>query len=288
MYKIAILGCENSHALSFMTAAAIDKIADIEVVGAFTEYSDRGAKFHNDFGVYMMKSYDELVGQVDGIMITARDGANHYKYAKPYIESGIPIFIDKPITNSEEDAKAFKEDLKANHIKVCGGSSIPLMGIVSNLKKGLEENKYGKVYSAFLRAPVYMNSEYGGYFFYAQHLVQMATHLFGPFPKSVKVYSQNESYLCVLRYEDVDVILNYIEANGVYYACISAEKGVITEMETSTAAMRYTAEFMEFYKLLSSEEPGADYDEFFAPVSIMNAITRSLESGKEENICYDL
>ena len=39
MYKIAILGCENSHAWSFMTAAAIDKLADIEVVGAFTEYA---------------------------------------------------------------------------------------------------------------------------------------------------------------------------------------------------------------------------------------------------------
>ena len=45
---------------------------------------------------------------------------------------------------------------------------------------------------------------------------------------------------------------------------------------------------MEYYKLFSEEEKGADYDEFFAPVYIMNAILRSLESGKEEEIYYDL
>ena len=285
MYKLAILGCENSHAWGFMTAIAVDKTADVEVVGAYTEYPARAEAFHKDFGVYMMQSYDELVGQVDGILITARDGKNHYKYAKPYIESGIPMFIDKPITNTEEDAKAFMQALKAHNVKVSGGSSIPLMDMVANLKKGLQENKYGKVYSAFLRAPVYMNSEYGGFFFYAQHLVQMATNLFGCFPQAVKAYQNGDSYVCVLRYEDKDIVLNFIEGNNVYYASVSAEKGVISEKGTASDAL-YAIEFMEYYKVLSGGEQELSYEEFFAPVYIMNAIVRSLESGKEETIRY--
>lgn len=287
MYRLAILGCENSHAWGFMTAIAVDKAApDVEVVGAFTEYPNRAEAFHKDFGVPMMKTYDELVGQVDGILITARDGKNHYKYAKPYIESGIPMFIDKPITNTEEDAKAFMAELKAHNIKVSGGSSIPLMDMVADLKKGLQENKYGKVYSAFLRAPVYMNSEYGGFFFYAQHLVQMATNLFGCFPKSVKAYKNGDSYICVLRYEDKDIVLNFIEGNNVYYASVSAEKGVFEESGKASDAL-YAIEFMEYYKVLSGGEQELSYEEFFAPVYIMNAILRSLESGKEEEIKYD-
>lgn len=286
MYKIAILGCENSHAWGFMTAIAVDKTADVEVVGAYTEYPKRAEDFHRDFGVYMMKSYDELVGQVDGVVITARDGKNHYKYAKPYIESGIPMFIDKPITNSEEDAKAFKAELKAHNIKISGGTSIVLCEMITDLEKGIKENKYGKIYSGFLRAPVYMNSEYGGFFFYAQHLVQMATHLFGCFPKAVKAYPNGDSYVCVLRYEDKDITLNFVEANNVYHACISAEKGVFHKDYVASDAL-YAVEFMEYYKLFSQEEKGADYDAFFAPVYIMNAIMRSLESGKEETITYE-
>lgn len=286
MYRLAILGCENSHAWGFMTAIAVDKSApDVEVVGAFTEYPDRAEQFHKDFGVPMMKTYDELVGQVDGILITARDGKNHYKYAKPYIESGIPMFIDKPITNTEEDAKAFMAELKANNVKVSGGSSIPLMEMITTMKKNLQENKYGKVYSAFLRAPVYMNSEYGGFFFYAQHLVQMATNLFGCFPKAVKVYKNGDSYVCVLRYEDKDIVLNFVEANNVYYASVSAEKGVFSEKGTASDAL-YAVEFMEYYKLLKGGEQDLSYEEFFAPVYIMNAIIRSLDSGKEEEITY--
>lgn len=286
MYKLAILGCENSHAWGFMTAIAVDKTAaDVEVIGAYTEYPERGEAFHKDFGVPMMKSYDELVGKVDGILITARDGANHYKYAKPYIDSGIPMFIDKPITNTEKDAKAFKKALMAKNIKISGGSSVPLMGFVTELKKNLQADKYGKVYSAFLRAPIDMNSEYGGFFFYAQHLVQMATSLFGCFPKAVKAYPNGDSTVCVLRYEDKDIILNFLEGNYVYYASVSAEKGVFEESGKASDAL-YATEFMEYYKVLTTGEQEQTYDEFFAPVYIMNAITRSLKSGKEEKIKY--
>ena len=159
------------------------------------------------------------------------------------------------------------------------------MDMVADLKKGLQENKYGKVYSAFLRAPVYMNSEYGGFFFYAQHLVQMATNLFGCFPKAVKAYKNGDSYICVLRYEDKDIVLNFVEANNVYYASVSAEKGVFSEKGTASDAL-YAIEFMEYYKLLKGEEQALSYEEFFAPVYIMNAIVRAIDSGKEEEIKY--
>jgi len=287
MFKLAILGCENSHAWGFMTAIAVDKAADVEVIGAFTEYPDSAEQFHKDFGVPMMKTYDELVGQVDGILITARDGKNHYKYAKPYIESGIPMFIDKPATNSEEDAKAFKEELKAHNIKIFGGTSVILGDMITGMKKDIQENKYGKIYSGFLRAPVQMHSEYGGFFFYAQHLVQMATHLFGYFPKAVKAYGNGDSTVCVLRYEDKDIVLNFVEGNYVYYASVSAEKGVFSGNYESSSTI-FAVEFMEYYKLLCGEEQKLSYEEFFAPVYIMNAILRSLDSGKEETIDYEM
>ena len=126
MYKVAILGCENSHANAFLRAVIEEKVVDdIEFVGVYSDDPAAAQKLHDMFGVPAAERYDEFVGKVDGILITARHGDNHFKYAKPYIESGIPMFIDKPITCSEEDAQEFMGLLKQHNIRVSGGSVLP-------------------------------------------------------------------------------------------------------------------------------------------------------------------
>ena len=136
MYKIAILGCENSHANTFLNFVIKDKIyTDVEVVGVYSDNLEAANKLNEVYGVYVAKSYDEFVGKVDGIMIVARHGDNHYKYAKPYIESGIPMFIDKPITISETDALELKEELIKSGTKVCGGSVCRYNVSYSNAKQ---------------------------------------------------------------------------------------------------------------------------------------------------------
>jgi hypothetical protein len=46
----------------------------------------------------------------------------------------------------------------------------------------------------------------------------------------------------------------------------------------------FLREFDEFYGLLEGKKQAATYEEFISPVFIMNAIERSLESGKDERI----
>ena len=123
MYKIAILGCENTHANSFLRQIyKKGRHPDIEVIGIYSEEEEAARKLHEEFGVPVMGSYDELVGKVDGIMVTARHGANHYKYAKPYLASGIPMFIDKPVTVNGEEAVAFMREARDCGVRVCGSS----------------------------------------------------------------------------------------------------------------------------------------------------------------------
>ena len=108
MKKIAILGCENTHAKAFLKyITENEEFSDIEVFGVYSDDPEASKALHDTFGVPIMESYDAAVGQIDGLIVTARHGASHYKFAKPYIESGIPFFIDKPITISEEEAITF-------------------------------------------------------------------------------------------------------------------------------------------------------------------------------------
>ncbi|MBR2499816.1 MAG: hypothetical protein IKB60_01915, partial [Clostridia bacterium] len=86
MYKIAILGCENSHANQFIELIKKDKkFYDVEVVGVYSDDEAALKALADKYQLYAMKSYDEFVGQLDGVMVTARHGNNHLKYVEPYL-----------------------------------------------------------------------------------------------------------------------------------------------------------------------------------------------------------
>lgn len=283
MYKVAILGCENSHADTFLKFVIHEKkYDDIAFVGVYSEDMEAANKLKDEFGVAVAQSYDEFVGKVDGIIITARHGDNHYKYAKPYIEAGIPMFIDKPITVSEEDAVSFREELIKNNIKVSGGSTLKYPAPLAEIKKVVAEKTSGKVYSGTFRAPVQMENPYGDFFFYSQHLVQMMCEAMGYFPKSVQAFRNGDVVSCTVRYDEYDVNLLFVDGNYKYFASISCENGIITEELTLDGC--FEKEFEAFYQILIGNEQEQGYDEFFSPVFIMNAINRSLISGKEEVI----
>lgn len=283
MYKIAILGCENSHADNFLKAVIREKIVDdVEFVGVYSNEPEAAAKLNQEYGVPVGESYDSFVGKVDGIIITARHGDNHYKYAKPYLDSHIPIFIDKPITCTEEDARAFMKELKERQIPISGGSVCVLDDDVQTLKNAVATEKYGKTLGGYLRAPVMMGSPYGGFFFYSQHLVQTMCEIFGYYPKAVRACATGDSVSCVFRYEGFDVLGQYTDNGAVYSAAVSFDtsvEGGQFDLEGVT-----TLEFHEFYDLLKGEPQQQSYEDLFQPVFILNATYRAIESGKEEPI----
>lgn len=287
MYKIAILGCENSHADAFLrciygakndgAVVAEPIVNDVEVIGVYSDEVPAMEKLNAQFGVPMMKSYDELVGKLDGVIITARHGDNHYKYAKPYIASGIPMFIDKPITISEKEAVQFMNELKENNVKVSGGSSCGLHETVQNFKKLVESKELGEVLGGTVRAPLDPTSVYGGFYFYSQHLVQMMAEVFGYYPNAVTAYKHEKQYTCLFHYDNFDVRGLYVPKYYNYFMGVDFEKE--SRFEPSIAGDAYNKEFMHYYTILTGGEMQQCYEEFFAPVFILNAIERSYENG---------
>ena len=283
MKRIAILGCENSHANNFLSYIKDNKeFDDIEVVGVYSDEKEPPEKLNVAFGVPIMKDYTDAVGKIDGLIITARHGDNHYKYAKPYIDSGIPMFIDKPITINEDEALKFMRELKAAGVRISGGSSLKHCDVIYDLKEKVKNVDGGKTVGGVLRAPLSSDSPYGGFYFYAQHLVEMLCEVFGRYPLSVKAYKVGDTKTVVFRYADYDVTGLYCDGMWTYYAVRYAEKG--EQGGAVTLDNAFNREFNEFYELLCGGEQKISYDDFISPVFIMNAIYRSLESGNEEAV----
>lgn len=281
MRKVAILGCENSHADFFLRYFA-EKVDDVDVIGIYSDDAEAAGKLHRQFGVNVMERCDDCVGKVDGLIITARHGDNHYKYAKPYLDDGVPMFIDKPVTVSEKDALEFRRKLEEKHIPISGGSMCMYADFVQKLKKAVENRSYGAVYGGNLRSPMSLDNRYGGFYFYSQHLVQVLCEIFGYHPKAVRVFPKKDVYTCVFCYETYDVTGVYVEGNYTYYAGISCEKEYVGGMYGLEQCPEREVE--AFYRILAGGSQEISYRDFFAPVYILNALYRSLQSGKEEVI----
>ena len=66
MYKLAILGCENSHADNFLSLIRSEKL-DIEAVGVYSHVPEAAEKLSEKYGVYAAKSYLFAVDEFDDI-----------------------------------------------------------------------------------------------------------------------------------------------------------------------------------------------------------------------------
>ena len=283
MKRIAILGCENSHADAFLTfIKEKEEFSDLKVVGIYSEEREAAERLNKEFGVPIMESFDAAVGNLDGLIITARHGDNHYKYAKPYIASGIPMFIDKPITISEDEAIEFMRELSENGCRISGGSSLRHDMFVKQLAEEHRTELTGKTVGGYVRAPFSIDSPYGGFYFYSEHLVDAVIEIFGRFPISVKTSKNGDQLHVLFHYEDYDVVGLYTKRHS-YFASRMAEKGGNGAVIPFTNDWFYS-ELSEFCSLLSDGQKTVDYESFIAPVFIMNAIERSMKSGKEEYI----
>ena len=286
MKRIAILGCENSHADAFLKCIKEkEKFRDVSVIGVYSDDSSAAEKLNEKFGVPIMESYAEAVGKIDGLVITARHGDKHYKFAKPYIESGIPMFIDKPITINEDEAVEFMRELKTRGVRICGGSSLKQDEFVRKLKNERENEMGGKTLGGYVRAPYQSENEHGGFYFYAQHLVEMICEIFGRYPISVTARKNGSQIHVLFHYADYDCVGLFCDRNYIYYASRMSERGT-SSFDIPATNEWFEREFCEFYKLLSGGEQTATYKDIAAPVFIMNAIDRALKSGREENVEY--
>ena len=82
-----------------------DFIRDAKVTHVWTqdmELSERIAKASKiDCPI---SDFRDLIGCVDAVLLARDDAENHLHFAKPFLQAGIPIYIDKPLALSLDDA----------------------------------------------------------------------------------------------------------------------------------------------------------------------------------------
>lgn len=58
---------------------------------------------------HVVDNLEEMIGQVDAVILGRDDPENHVAMAKPFVDAGIPIFVDKPLAYSKDDLNWFAD-----------------------------------------------------------------------------------------------------------------------------------------------------------------------------------
>lgn len=128
-----------------------------------------------EMGVHIASSIAELLQQVDQVILTSNDGHVHLAQALPVIQVGKPLFIDKPLAGSWEDAVAIYKAAEQYGTPVFSSSSLRFVSSIQQLDK----NKIGKVVGAHTFSPAHFEPSLPELLWYAIHGIEMLFSVMG-------------------------------------------------------------------------------------------------------------
>ncbi len=68
-----------------------------------------------------VKDRQDLMGAVDAVIIARDDYETHFQMARPFLEAGLPVFVDKPLSLELSELRAFKPYLEKGQLMSCSG-----------------------------------------------------------------------------------------------------------------------------------------------------------------------
>lgn len=286
MIKLAILGIDNSHAWTFAGALAGKDgkklFEDVELIGIYGDFETKDGQVGKaevekvSSCTNFTDNYNAFLDEADAVMVTARYGANHFKFAKEYIKKGIPVWIDKPFTCDKKELLEMLAFAKKYNSPITGGSVLPMLKDMVEFKE--EISKLEKpITGGHVTAPVNMVNPYGNFWFYTQHLVQMMTFVFGNNVKSVYAEQDKNGVYAIYHYEDFSVTARF---GTDYSISLYSGAGDLNMKHISFGSNYFIPELESFYKVIKTGKSELTDIDFIAPIYIIDATKRAFEKKK--------
>lgn len=295
MIRIGIVGTENSHAMAFakyfnLPEEMTGKVPyeEIRVTAVMGSAESASAVVEKTGVETICQTAEEMAQIVDAVMVVNQKGSVHYVNAMPFVIKGMPIFVDKPFTSDVEQSKELYAQMMHYGCKVMGGSGMKYAPGILEARQMVENfREEGIFVSASMNFIMVMDSDHDGIWFYAPHLVEMALAAFGWDPKAVQAVRTGKSMLVTLQYEDDAVALHFNRDGLKYNTTIYTTKDyycVDTDIDIFNIYNDYAREAGYFAEMLLGRKEPLDEKMLLRPGEVVDAIERSLRSGKLEKI----
>jgi len=276
--KIGIIDHQltNYHIKRFhaILTGEIGQAAGVEIVGAAEGTpSDEGKKWAADNNVKYIDSIDQLIAGSDALLVLAPNNPEqHLALATPALKSGKPVFIDKMLAQTPEDARAIVKLSQEHNSPLFCSSSLRFAKEVTDL-------------AATVPAPykTFFVRGMGKFPIYAVHSLAIAMPFIGHTVKRVIDTGKGVSRTLTLDNGAVRATVEVRESKNQSTAT-PWEVGVLADEEYHIATVKDTAGFYEnlaraFLDFFKTGKSPLSVEEMLSIVIIQDAAEKSMEQG---------
>jgi len=287
--RIGIVGTDTSHVTAFTRMlndpAAPDHVAGARVVAAYKggspdidESRNRIDRFTNElrdkWQVKIVDSIEELCKEVDAVLLTSVDGRVHLAQARVVIQAHKPLFMDKPLASTLEDAREIARLAKVDGVPWFSASSLRFGGIAALRTADLE--------GATTWGPGPLEQHHHlDLAWYAIHPVEMLFTLMGAGCEEVTRISTPGEDVVVGRWKGgrigtVRALRPYGEYGAVVFRKNAKGQSAEAAMKVNDGYAPLVREIVQFFQTGRPPVPNEETLEIFA---FLDAAQRSKESG---------
>lgn len=287
VYRIGIVGSDNSHAITFSQIAnGIDKenyVQGFKATHLFGLDEARNREVAEKGGIEnIVSDVNEMIGNVDIVFVVFRHGRLHLEYAKPFIENRIPVFVDKPLATTVADARRLIELAREKQTLLTSFSTLRFTDAVQELRRvfRIEEPVFLSVLG-----PGDLESEYGGLIFYGIHCTEIFNEIVGTGVREAYAVAKGKNIVATLVHEK---LIGTIK--------IAPEMPYVFSLEGLTKKSYFSSrvDFKDCYKrgmirireMLDGKKWILSEGEMLEPVAVVKAIEESIKESAGKASVY--
>jgi len=175
MLRLGIVDFDSSHCIEFTrrfnhVGISPDQYVDgARVVGFRAQMSDAGVPLVDDPA--------QLIGQVDAVLVLSLCGAAHLERVRPFLEAGIPCYVDKPFACTLADAQSILQLASSSGTPLTYGSALRYADELADLRAA--SARCGAIVGLLICGPAKRSTLNPGLFHYGIHSVETLYALMG-------------------------------------------------------------------------------------------------------------
>ncbi|MCK5843215.1 MAG: Gfo/Idh/MocA family oxidoreductase [Victivallales bacterium] len=213
---------------------------------------------------------EDMIGEVDAVLIATDIGHEHLRRAGPFVDAGVPLFIDKPLCDNSADLAVFRKWVLEEKRPIVSSSAMRYAKELQPYR--LSTNELGELRLISMMIKKKWET-------YGIHILEAAYSILGPGFKTVRNTGTSERNIVHLTHEKgVDVVLAVIKdvepGAGMLIAGTSGSVCVYTK----DPFYAFKAQLQAFVDYLRSGTPPHPFEE---TEELMRVIIAGIESRSE-------
>lgn len=271
--RIGMIGLDTSHVEAFTSLLNDpnhkDHVPGGKVVAAFKGGSqdipasrDRVEGYtktlQEKYGVKIVDSIEQLCQEVDAVLLESVDGRPHLAQARPVIQAGKPLFIDKPMAVSVREAREIFHLAQDHKVPVFSASSLRFGKSTQAVRHG----SIGPVLKAETHSPAHLEPHHPELFWYGIHGVESLFTVLGTGCETVQHQTTTDGKIVVVGTWNGGRTGVFREADG-YGGTATGEKGQAS-VGAYDGYAPLVVEIMKFFRTGVSPVPAEETIEILA------------------------